>query len=462
VFFHRPRTIRALIATIVSVVHVALVGQITGHDGPHKVADAEAHKPTPLPDRINLCVTANPSNSISVAWRTDTSVAQGFVEVAVAESGPMFIRSPRRVSAVHEDLKSDLSEARYHSALVDQLNSDTTYAYRVGDGANWSEWFQFRTAPSGPRPISFIYFGDAQNDVKSMWSRVIRSAFQDAPRASLLIHAGDLINSANRDAEWGGWFEAAGFINGMTPIMPTPGNHEYAKSPAGPVLSSHWRPQFALPTNGPAGLEETCYYIDHSGVRFVSLNSNVRHEDQAAWLDSILANNPNRWTILTFHHPIYSPAKGRDNAKLRSAWQPVFDKHKVDLVLTGHDHTYARSGMRIYDNVPTGGTARDPESGTVYVVSVSGPKMYKVDKQPWMKRAAENTQLYQVIRIDGDRLAYESRTAIGELYDSFELIKKPGGGPNQMIEKVPDTPERIGEEVKTTRSQMMHSGRYLR
>jgi hypothetical protein len=450
---HFSRTIlaRTLISASLSI--VAGISSVPAHDGPHKVSDAEAHKPTPLPDRINLCVTATPATAMSVAWRTDTTVAQGFVEVAVAEHGPLFIRSPRRIEAAREDLKSDLSEARYHSATMDDLKPETIYAYRVGDGANWSEWFQFQTAPSGPKPISFIYFGDAQNDVKSMWSRVIRTAFQDAPRASLLVHAGDLINSANRDADWGGWFEAAGFINGMTPIMPTPGNHEYSKSPNGPQLSGHWRPQFALPTNGPEGLEETCYYIDHSGVRFVALNSNVRHEDQATWLDSILANNPNRWTILTFHHPIYSPAKGRDNEKLRNLWQPIFDKYGVDMVLTGHDHTYARSGMRIHDNIPTGGTARDPKSGTVYVVSVSGPKMYKVEKQPWMKRAAENTQLYQVIHIDGDRLVFESRTAIGTLYDSFELIKKPGGGPNEMIEKVPPGfPERVAEPVKTTQT----------
>jgi hypothetical protein len=437
-------------------------GRLVAHDGPHKVSDAEAHKPTPLPDRINLCVTENPSKSMAVTWRTDTSVAQGIVELAVSQPGPHFIRAPRRLSAVFEDLKSDLSDARYFSVVMDDLMPDTTYAYRVGDGANWSEWFQFRSAPATPKPLSFIYFGDAQNDVKSMWSRVVRSAFQDAPRAALLVHAGDLINSANRDAEWGGWFEAAGFINGMMPILATPGNHEYAKSPAGPVLTVHWRPQFSLPTNGPAGLEETCYFVDHSGVRFVSLNSNVRHEDQAAWLDSILADNPNRWTILTFHHPIYSPAKGRDNAKLRDLWQPIFDKHKVDLVLTGHDHTYARSGMRVHDNLPTGGTARDPNSGTVYVVSVSGPKMYRVEKEPWMKRVADNTQLYQVIRIDGDRLVFEARTAIGDLYDSFELIKRPGGGPNEMIEKVPDTPERLGDEPKTSRARTIETGRVLR
>lgn len=428
---------------------------VQAHDGPHKVSDQEIHRPTAVPDRINLCVTQSPATSMAVTWRTDASVEQGFVEFTVAQPGPMFIRTPKRINASHEGLLSDLSEARYHSAEMTDLEPDTVYAYRVGDGVNWSEWFQFRSAPAIPKPFKFIYFGDAQNDVKSMWSRVIRSAFQDASKAALIVHAGDLINSSNRDAEWGDWFGAAGFINGMLPILATPGNHEYSKSENGPKLSNHWRPQFSLPLNGPAGLEETCYFIDYAGVRFISLNSNVQHEEQAVWLESVLAKNPGRWTVLTFHHPIYSPAKGRDNSKLRDLWQPIFDKYKVDIVLTGHDHTYARSGMRLHDNVPAGGTARDPKSGTVYVVSVSGPKMYRVERQDWMRRAAENTQLYQIIEIDGDHLRYEARTAIGTLYDAFELVKKPDGSANEMIEKTPDGPERLGEEVKTTRSQTM-------
>jgi predicted phosphodiesterase len=428
---------------------------LIAHDAPHKHPEAEAHKPTPLPDRINLCVTQTPAKSVAVTWRTDLSVNQGLVEVAPAQSGPIFIRTPRQLKALKEDLKSDLSEARYHSAVLDQLEPETVYAYRVGDGLNWSEWFHFRTAPAIPKPFQFIYFGDAQNDVKSLWSRVIRSAFQDAPKAALLIHAGDLINSPNKDGEWGEWFGAAGFINGMMPILATPGNHEYSRSDKGPVLSKHWKPQFNLPTNGPAGLEETCYFIDYAGVRFVSLNSNERQEEQGKWLDSTLSNNPNRWTILTFHHPIYSAAKGRDNKQLRVMWQPILDKHKVDLVLTGHDHTYARSGLLMFDNAGTGATVRDPKSGTVYVVSVSGPKMYRVEREDWMKRAAENTQLYQIIEVDGDHIRYESRTAIGTLYDAFELVKQVGGKPNVLIEKVPMTPERLGEEVRTGRSQSM-------
>ena len=64
-----------------------------------------------------------------------------------------------------------------------------------------------------------------------------------------------------------------------------------------------------------------------------------------------------------------------DNPEIREALQPIFEYYGVDLVLQGHDHTYARSGLMTHENVGTGVTARSPKAGTVYVVSVSGPKM---------------------------------------------------------------------------------------
>lgn len=191
----------------------------------------------------------------------------------------------------------------------------------------------------------------------------------------------------------------------------------------------------------PVGLEETTYYIDYQGVRFISLDSNKEREAQVPWLRSVLTDNPNRWTILTFHHPVFSPASDRDNRALRELWKPVFDEFKVDLVLNGHDHTYARTGD-IGDkvgtqNVPTGyQQAYDPDIGTVYVVSVSGPKMYDITKGEFAKRVAEDTQLYQIISIDDSVLSFKAFTATGELYDAFTLEKKVGE-PNRLREALP-------------------------
>jgi Purple acid Phosphatase, N-terminal domain/Calcineurin-like phosphoesterase len=416
-------------------------------EGPDKKSAAdprEVFRPTSVPDRIILTWTGDPARSVAVTWRTDTSIARGVAQVAPASASPDF-GSARDIAAQTALLDADLGKSHYHSALLDGLKPATKYAYRVGDGAIWSEWFHITTASDKSEPFSFIYFGDAQNDLKSMWSRVIREAYSDAPKARFMLHAGDLINGAENDVQWGEWFGAGGWLNGMVPSVPTPGNHEYkgnSKDRDNHKLSKHWRPQFALPEHGPAGLEETVYHIDYQGARIISLNSNERPEAQVEWLGRALADNPNRWTIVTFHHPFYSAVKNRDNAELRTLWKPLFDKHRVDLVLQGHDHSYARSGLNVPDNVAEGAAQVSPAGGTVYVVSVSGPKMYNLHRQPLMQRAASDTQLYQIIHVGSDELRYEARTAIGELYDAFTL-KKREGMTNELIEQVPDTPERL-------------------
>lgn len=438
-----PRRLRARLIACVFLLGVGLGSLASGtyaHEGDHPavapVPDEVTHRPTSIPDRILLSWTNDPARSQAVTWRTDDAVKHAVAEVAIAGDGPSFVAARKKVVASTTPLKSELGwVAHFHTAEFSELEPATKYAYRVGDGTNWSEWNHFTTASESQDPFTFIYFGDAQNDVKSHWSRVVREAYRDAPRAAFLLHAGDLINTANRDAEWGEWHYAGGFIHGSTPCIATPGNHEYRGG-----LSKYWRPGFAFPLNGPAGLEETAYWIDYQCARIISLNSNERQQEQIAWLEQVLAENNRPWTIITFHHPMYSSAAGRDNKDLREMWMPIFDKYKVDIVLQGHDHTYARSRLLTVENVDTGVTAQSAESGTMYVVSVSGPKMYKLGRRPFMRRAAQDTQLYQILHVHPDKLEYEARTAAGRKYDGFELIKRPGM-PNQLVEMVPDTPE---------------------
>ena len=69
--------------------------------------------------------------------------------------------------------------------------------------------------------------------------------------------------------------------------------------------------------------------------------------------------------------------------------------------------------------------------------------MYDLGRRPFMKRGAEDTQLFQVIEVDGDEIRYEARTARGMLYDAFTLKKQAADKANLLIEQVPDTPERL-------------------
>jgi hypothetical protein len=185
--------------------------------------------------------------------------------------------------------------------------------------------------------------------------------------------------------------------------------------------------------------------VNYTNLKVVSLDaeqideSPMYLEKQKVWLDSVLKHDPKKWTAITFHYPVYSTKPNRDNENLRNHFKPLFDKYKVDIVLQGHDHAYGR-GM--VNNVPTGKNVKDELSGTMYVVSISGPKMYDVSNDPWMQRKARSTQLFQIITIEKNNLAYQAFTANGELYDAFDLVKSEKKG-NKLVNKIPNTKERL-------------------
>lgn len=391
-----------------------------------KSAHSQVTKASQFPDRIILTWSADPSTTQSVTWRTDSTITKSVAQILPESSAPQLDKpDAKEYDALTSSLKGpEYALSNYHSVTFSGLKPDQVYTYRVGDGLNWSEWFQFRTAPIVDKPFSFIYMGDAQNDIRSKWSRVIRRAFATQGDARFIVHAGDLINRSNNDNEWGEWHFGAGFINGMIPSIPSSGNHEYFRDDQKVLtLDPHWRAQYTLPENGPEGLKESVYYVDYANLRMISLNSQMIVLDsnsmkvQAAWLEEVLKNNPKQWTMVTYHHPVYSTAKGRDNKEFRELFKPLFDKYHVDILLQGHDHTYSRG-----QNLPIGMSRK--VGGPMYVVSVAGPKMYKVDVTPrWMDVLAENTQLFQIISIDKGDLLYTAYKASGEVFDSFKLKK---------------------------------------
>lgn len=429
-----------------------------GHSHYKALLDVPAHKlifPSKMPDRVIINLTEDPAHGFAVNWRTDQQVKNAYVEVAKETHGPDYLLEGkrRRITAStqifeNENIrdKEPLVKAAFHSAIVDGLEPGTTYVYRVGDGSDddslWSEWFQIETPnPNSDQPFSFIYFGDAQNSVKSMWSRVIRKSYKMIPNVDFMMHAGDLINHSESNEEWGEWFYAGNYIHATVPSIMTPGNHEYRDG----VLSSLWKPQFNLPKNGPIeDIKETCYVVDYQNMKLISFDSESFDEHpeskiaQVKWLDSVLASNTKKWITIFTHYPVFSTAQGRDNKELREAIKPLIDKYGVDLVLQGHDHTYARG----YASNNGEGQTVVKDAGTVYAVSVSGPKMYESQDRKWMVRRGEFTQLFQIITVTKDVIKYESYTPLGSLYDAFDL-KKNKKGRKKLINRDADLPLRF-------------------
>ncbi len=274
-----------------------------------------------------------------------------------------------------------------------------------------------------------------------MWSRTIRAAYAKAPDARFIAHAGDLVAEGYDERLWGEWSDALGFISATVPSLPVPGNHDLHRAPGSPdakstlSVSPIWNMQFALPDNGPDApeLKGQSYFMDYQGVRFIALDVNVFANEafdsqakqrvwdaQVNWLNKILASNPNHWTIVVQHQPLFAMAKGRDYQEMRAVLAPLYEKYGVDVVLQGHDHHYSRT-----HKIAQGRIVDPSAPGVIYAISVSGPKMYEVQEpnRKLMANVVEQTQCFQVVEVTPSALKYVAYSADGAIADKFELRK---------------------------------------
>ena len=199
--------------------------------------------------------------------------------------------------------------------------------------------------------------------------------------------------------------------------------------------------------------ENESFYLDYQGVRFIALNVNILENEKnfeanramaeqlATWLDKVLKNNPNHWIVVTQHQGIYSMAQRRNYVKMREMLVPLYDKYGVDLVLQGHDHLYARS-----QKLAGGKVVAADAPGTVYVISVSGPKMYEVDHtfESLMTKVIPNTQMFQTIDVDPDRMVLKAYSSDGDQLDGFQLEKKNGRSVYSELPKPTASPAATG------------------
>ena len=265
--------------------------------------------------------------------------------------------------------------------------------------------------------------GDPQCGLEE-WGKLLRAARNRHPTAGFLLIAGDLVDRGNERTNWDHFFLRASGVFDRLPVMPCVGNHEYLDR--GPEL---YRAVFSLPVNGPRGVDrDLVYSFEYGNAFFAVLDSTLATSDpsmarkQADWLDAALERMRSEWKFVVFHHPLYASHSKRENPALRLVWEPIIDRHKVDLVLQGHDHAYLRTyPLRSGRHVEEGGG--DP--GTTYVVSVSGTKFY--DQRDRAETAVGITHLstYQTIdiQIPEGRLLYRAWDSNGRVVDRLERTR---------------------------------------
>jgi hypothetical protein len=201
-------------------------------------------------------------------------------------------------------------------------------------------------------------------------------------------------------------------------MYPSIGNHDIDFTGGGPYLA-----EFVLPENGPEGVRpERHYWFDWGDVRFVCLDSNdsFMHisENVAPWLDGVLESAGGKWTILFFHHPLYTNGSQQPSGRLRSQILPVIDKHRADVVLAGHNHLYERSKPIFEGNVV------GPGEGTVYVTTGGGGGGLQKSKGPkpdFLVMQDDTQHSYTYCEVSPTKLAFQQISIEGEVMDEFVI-----------------------------------------
>ena len=147
-------------------------------------------------------------------------------------------------------------------------------------------------------------------------------------------------------------------------------------------------------------------------IRFFALNSNYMDKPQLAWLEKELAQSDSDWKIAFFHHPLYSSGDkhGADEV-LRDQLEPLFVKHGVDVVLTGHEHFYERI---------------KPQQGIHYFIAGSAAKLRKgnIGNSEITAKGFDEGYAFLLMEIVGDELYFQGISETGKTIDSGKLTRR--------------------------------------
>lgn len=308
-------------------------------------------------------------NSVIIRWRTNVPTSSEVRYISEEESK---MESPIMNIEESKVLTTD------HSIQLTDLKPNTKYYYEIASFESKTlasgKDFYFVTAPSPTdnRPINIWAMGDfgdnsTEKYVKNQTAVKEQYLKNKSNHTDLWLWLGDNAYCCGTDIEYQRQiFDFYGSnILGNTPFFPVPGNHEYYETATAQVDKKiTYFNIINVPTEGEMGGlasgTKEYYSYNYGNIHFVALDSYGLDEGkyrlydpqsrQYKWLINDLEANKGKslWTIITFHHPPYTKRSHDSNAEpelvaVREKLVPIFDKYKVDLVLSGHSHSYERS-----------------------------------------------------------------------------------------------------------------------
>lgn len=201
--------------------------------------------------------------------------------------------------------------------------------------------------------------------------RAIRALENGPDPVRFVLQSGDAVVNGRDPKQWNVSF--VGLINRLTtdggvPYFLAPGNHDVTGSGdlASPGRQEGLRNYLSavgqlIPPDGATRRLPgyPTYAFGYGNTFVIAFDSNIAEDStQLAWVEAQLQGlDRRRWqhVVAFFHHPAFSsgPHGGsiveRPTAAVRARYMPLFRRHGVTLLFTGHEHLYEHFVERYRD-----------------------------------------------------------------------------------------------------------------
>jgi len=304
----------------------------------------------------------NDTTQVNLNWYSSGSASSKTAKVRFVKG--TFTAGTKLIEVTGPTVTSASSGNAQHKATVTGLEAGSSYQYAVSsDGTNWSKEYNFKV-PAATGAFKFAVITDPQlnANVDSIsrytpspgttaqgWKETMDKVI--AAGVSFIASCGDQVDTNNNETQYTNFFAPDGIKS--LPLAPVIGNHD-------PAINFFYH--FNIPNEqGTANStgEGANYYYHYNNILFVVLNTSAYPGSTAAaqpYINRFRTTIQNAktahagkydWLIVQHHKSTASVASHCADTDIQyyveAGFETLMSDQKVDFVLAGHDHVYARS-----------------------------------------------------------------------------------------------------------------------
>ncbi|KAJ2461103.1 hypothetical protein GGF42_000407 [Coemansia sp. RSA 2424] len=283
---------------------------------------------------------------------------------------------------------------------------------------------------------------DESNEFRQVLSS-IQNHYSKGNAPDAILHAGDSVQTASKLDHWQDHLfsplEDGGGYQHVSPMVFVPGNHDHDKART-PTNGNVYTDMYhgIMTTEGlgePAVVNGSYHRFFHTtslgSARIIVLDSECPSPEQLEFLEQELqseAFQSAQFRIVTVHIAPYiefwDPSAWNKRGEkhwgehVRLEYDPLFRRHNVDLVISGHQHNYQRATVQ-----------RDPQSKhsssiTYAIVGGAGGELDLVRVENWnMYNVTYLDHHFVSLEVENQELRWTAKNKGGDTIDTFSIVR---------------------------------------